>query len=105
MDPVITARHCEISAALRDHATTVIERIGSVADRPMETAVVFTIDAGVSSVELRLHVAHGEVFVATADGPDHRTALDRAEDKIRTQIARATGRARSGRQSAELKQV
>ena len=97
MDPVITARHCEISDDLRERAMTVLDRVGAVAARPMDTAVVFDEEAGRSTVELRLHVAAGELFVATAEGPDHRTALDRAEDKLRTQVARAAGRMRDAR--------
>ncbi len=100
MDPVITARHCEISDALRDRAMTVLERVGSLAARPMDTAVVFDVEGDRSTVELRLHVAAGELFVATAEGPDHRTALDRAEDKLKTQVARAAGRVRDARHAA-----
>ncbi len=103
MDPAITARHCDITDALRDRATTVLERLGQLAERPMETAVTFDVDAGRPVVELRLHVARGEVMVASADGADHRSALDRAEEKLRKQIERAAGRARDVRHTSELK--
>ncbi|MEZ4455981.1 MAG: HPF/RaiA family ribosome-associated protein [Gemmatimonadales bacterium] len=38
--------------------------------------------------KIRLHVRGGQVLVASAAESDHRTALDRAEDKIRRQLER-----------------
>ncbi len=97
MQPTITARHCEISDALRDRAVSVVERLGTLASRPMESTVVFDTDGIELTVEIRLHVARGEVLVARGDGPDHRTALDRAEEKLRRQIERASERPRRSR--------
>jgi ribosomal subunit interface protein len=97
MQTTITVRHCEIPDALRERAITVVERLGSLAPRPIETTVVFATDGTDQTVELRLHVAHGEVLVARGEGPDHRTALDRAEEKLRRQVQRASDRPRRGR--------
>jgi ribosomal subunit interface protein len=94
MQTSITARHSEISDALRERAITVVERLGNLAHRPMETAVVFDADGAQQTVELRLHLAHGEILVAKGEGPDHRTALDRAEEKLRRQVTRASDRPR-----------
>ena len=105
MDPVITARHCDVTPELRQRAAGIVQRISLLAGRPMETSVVFGVEAGTSIAELRLHVAQGDVFIARGEGPDHGTALDRAEEKLRSQVDRAAGRARGGRHSAELNQV
>ena len=105
MDPVITARHCDVTPELRQRAAAIVQRISAFAGRPMETSVVFGVEAGQSIAELRLHVAQGDVFVARGEGPDHGTALDRAEEKIRKQLERAAGRTRGGRHSAEMNQV
>jgi ribosome-associated translation inhibitor RaiA len=105
MDPVITARHCDVTPELRQRAADVVQRISLLAGRPMETSAVFDVEAGTSIVELRLHVAQGDVFIARGDGPDHATALDRAEEKLRSQVDRAVGRIRGERHSAELNQV
>jgi len=43
-------------------------------------------------VEIRLHVPRGEVLVARGDGPDHRTALDRAEERLKRQLERVADR-------------
>jgi ribosomal subunit interface protein len=97
METTITARHCEVSDPLRERAITVVERLGNLASRPMEMTVVFDAEGAQQTVELRLHVARGEVLVAKGEGADHRSALDRAEDKLRRQLERASDRPRKGR--------
>ena len=97
MRPTITARHCEISDALRERAVSVVERLGGMASRPMESTVVFDTDGIELTVEIRLHLAQGEILIARGDAPDHRTALDRAEEKLRRQIERASERLRRAR--------
>lgn len=90
MRTTITARHCEIPEALRERAQTVLERLGNFARRPVEATVVFDADGLDRIAELRLHVARGEVLIARGEGEDHRTALDRAEEKLRRQLERVT---------------
>jgi ribosomal subunit interface protein len=95
MHTTITARHCEVSEPLREHAITVMERLGGLASHAMEITVVFDADGIDQTAELRLHVAGGEVLVAKGQGSDHRTALDRAEEKLRRQVERVSDRRRS----------
>lgn len=97
MQSTITARHCEVSDGLRDRALTVVERLGSLASRAMEMTVVFDVEGVQQTAELRLHVAGGEILVATGDGADHRTALDRAEEKLRRQLEKVSDRPRRTR--------
>ena len=97
MQPTITARHCEISDALRDRAVTVVQRLGNLASRSMESAVVFDSDGLQQTVEIRLHVPRGEVLVARGEGSDHRTALDRAEERVKRQLERVADRPRRAR--------
>jgi ribosomal subunit interface protein len=99
MQTTITARHCEISEALRERARTVVERLGNLAPRPMEMIVVFDTEGTQQTIELRLHIARGEILVATGQAADHRTALDRAEEKLRRQLERASDRPRRARAS------
>jgi ribosomal subunit interface protein len=86
MQTTITARHCEINEVLRERARTVVERLGTLVHRPMESAVVFDTDGGQATAELRLRGARGETLVARGEADDHRTALDRAEEKLRRQL-------------------
>jgi len=95
MHTTITARHCEVSEPLRERAITVMERLENLASRPMEMTVVFDADGIQQTVELRLHVARGEILLAKGEGADHRTALDRAEDKLRRQVERVSDRRRA----------
>ncbi|MGH7581486.1 MAG: ribosome hibernation-promoting factor, HPF/YfiA family [Gemmatimonadales bacterium] len=90
MQTTITVRHCEISDALRERALAVVERLGSIATRPIEATVVFDLEGPQQIAELRLHVSRGEVLVAKGEAEDHRTALDRAEDKLRKQLEKAS---------------
>lgn len=97
MQTTITVRHCEISDALRERAITVVERLGNMAYRPMDMTVVFDTDGIQQTAELRLHLARGEVLVAKGEGADHRSALDRAEEKLRRQVERVSDRPRRAR--------
>ena len=97
MQTTITARHCGISDALKERARTVVERLGSMATRPIESAVVFDSEGPVQTAELRLHVARGEVLIARGEAADHRTALDRAEERLRRQLEKASTRPRRAR--------
>ncbi|MEO8089428.1 MAG: ribosome-associated translation inhibitor RaiA [Gemmatimonadales bacterium] len=95
MQTTITTRHCEVSDALRERAITVTERLGNLASHPMEMTVVFDADGIQQTVELRLHVAHGEILIAKGESAEHRTALDRAEEKLRRQLERVSDRRRA----------
>jgi putative sigma-54 modulation protein len=99
MQTTITARHCEISEALRERALTVVERLGNIATRPIEATVVFDVEGLLQTAELRLHVSRGEVLVAKGEAEEHRTALDRAEDKLRKQLEKASAFPRRSRPS------
>ena len=101
MQTTITARHCEINDALRERARTVVERLGAFVHRPMECAVVFDTNGDKATAELRLRAARGELLVARGEAGDHRTALDRAEEKLRHQLDkdRANPKARRSRDS------
>lgn len=100
MQTKITARHCEISDALRARVLAVAGKLEALAPRPVEIAIVFDTDGTGQVVEIRLLNARREPFVARGEAPDHRTALDRAEDKLRRQLERGIGRPRRSHPSA-----
>jgi len=102
MDPVITVRHCDIAPDLRDRVLSILQRIGRLAGRPTDATAVFSAAGGLAGVELRLDAAGGPLLVARANAGDHRTALDRAEERLRRQVARVSGRLRGARHSSEL---
>jgi ribosomal subunit interface protein len=103
MRKTITTRHVEIPDALRERADAVLDRLAGIARRPHDATVVFDVTHGQPSVEIRIHLARGELAMAAAQADDHRTALDRAEEKLRPQLERAS--IRPGRRRAEPDRV
>lgn len=99
MQTTITTRHCDIAEPLRERAELVLARLAALSDRATEATAIFDLESVRYAVELRLHAAGGKVLVATADGPDHRTALDRAEGKLRRQLVRSAAKPRARRHS------
>jgi ribosomal subunit interface protein len=97
MQITITARHREMSDALRARAASVVQRLGNLAPQCMEMIVVFDSEGPQQTAELRIHLRGGAVVVAGGKGVDHRTALDRAEEKVRRQVERAANRPRQAR--------
>lgn len=92
MRTTVTARHCEISDELRTRAEQVVEKAVKVASRPQSAEVIFDADHGTKVVELKLFLPRGQVKVASAEASDFKTALDRAADKIRSQLTKETRR-------------
>lgn len=97
MQTTITTRHCDIPDTLKARAEAIVERLGQYTSRAVDCTVVFENDHNAAKAEVRLHVARGKLFVALGEGSDHRTALDRAEDKLRNQLDKAFTRSRKAR--------
>lgn len=99
MKNTISVRHCDVSDELRTRADAVMERIARHSPHAIEGAVVFDQNSLLATVELRLHVRGGQVLIGIGEAPDHRTALDRAEKKLRRQLDRTTQSMRDRRSS------
>ncbi len=99
MRTTVTARHCEIPDVLRSRARVILERLAQHASRPVDGAVVFDVDGIARIAEVRVHLSTGELCIAKGNGVDHRTALDRAEGKLRRQLAKSYPRTRRTRRS------
>ena len=95
MQVTITARHCDVPEALRERAQTMVERLARLAARPHHGRVLFIGDHG-PTVEIQLHVPHGEIHVGRAQGADHASALDLAVAKVRRQLDKSPRRRRKG---------
>lgn len=102
----VSARHCTIASALRDRARTVVQRLDQLTPFAQAARVVFDTESVRQTAEVRLRLSGGLMLVARAEAVDHRTALDRAEAKLRRQLerpvakprrAQAAGRARTRR--------
>ena len=89
MKTTITARHCEVTDALRERALAVSERLAQLSPHALDATVVFGAAPLAHSVEIRLHARGRKMLVGAGEGTDHRTALDRAEEKLRPQLVKA----------------
>ena len=98
METTITTRHGEIAEALHLRAERLVERLARLAIRPTAAHVTFDLDHQRATAEIRLTAARGAVHVASAEAADHRTALDRAAQKLRRQLDKqeANPRRRAG---------
>ena len=90
MRTTISARHCDLTDALRERAEEVLARLAELTPFVNEGTAVFDQGPVVASVEIRLRASGAKVLVGTGEGDDHRTALDRAEEKIRRQLHKTT---------------
>jgi ribosome-associated translation inhibitor RaiA len=105
MPVTITARHCELTELLRERAQEIAERLEARAGRPSDVSVIFDLEAGVSTAELRLLASGQEPILSTGRGDDHRTALDQAEARLRRQLEKPGTRRLRDRKSTELDNV
>ena len=92
MQITISARHCEVSDVLRQRARDVVERLAELSPHALEATVVFDEAPLVHAVEIRLHARRRKILVGVGQGPDHRSALDRAEEKLRVQLLKVVKR-------------
>jgi len=95
----VTARHCEIPDELRHRAESLLAKAAKAAHRPQGGEIVFDADHGRKVVEIHVYLPRGQVRVASAEADDFRTALDRAVDKVRSQLDKESRR--PGRRQAE----
>jgi len=89
MRTTLSARHCELTDALRQRARAVAARLAALSPHALDATVVFDVAPLFHSVEIRLHARGRKLLVGVGQGPDHRTALDRAEEKLRGQLLKA----------------
>jgi ribosomal subunit interface protein len=94
MRVTISARHCVIDDPLRQRARAVVDRLDQLTPFGQTATVVFDAVPLRHTVEIRFHLSGGRVLVARGEGEDHRTALDRAEAKLRRQLERPAAKPR-----------
>jgi ribosomal subunit interface protein len=100
MNVTITARHGDIPDTLRERSEQIVERLERLSHRPTSAHVTFDNEGPKAFCEIVLNAARGAVHVAKASAVDHRTALDRAEAKLRRQLDKVEAPARTQRRKA-----
>jgi ribosome-associated translation inhibitor RaiA len=105
MPVTVTARHCDLPELLRERVHEVASRLEQRSGRPAEIGVLFDVEAGIPTAEIRLHAAGAEVLLAAGTGDDHRSALDQAEARMRRQLEKPGTRRLRKRKPTEMDNV
>ena len=92
MKTTVTARHCVIPEEIRTRAADVADKLARMAHRPQRMEIVFDVDHQRRVVELKMWLPRGQTLVAAGEETDFRTALDRAAEKLRSQLEKNSAR-------------
>jgi ribosomal subunit interface protein len=100
MQVTVSVRHCTVADELRTRAESLVDRLAHLTPFAQDGTVVFDSEPLRQSVEIRFRLTGGQVLVATGEADDHRTALDRAEQRMRRQLTKPAARPGRGRRGA-----
>jgi ribosomal subunit interface protein len=78
----ITARHCDVTDALRDRTEVLVEKLRRYDTRLSAAEVVFDEERHARKAEGILSVDRDEPVVATGEGADFTAALDQMVDRL-----------------------
>ena len=100
MDIIVSGRHCHISDAIREQVTERIETVERFKDRIQRVEVEFTVnetkgspdDDVIAEITLR---SKGPAVRAQAAASDKMIAFEKAMDKLKSQLRRASDRRKS----------
>ncbi|GAA1396832.1 ribosome hibernation-promoting factor, HPF/YfiA family [Luteococcus peritonei] len=102
MDIIVTGRHCTVSDDLREQVTERIASVEKLRDRVIRTEIEFTAnnakgspdDDVVCDITMR---SRGPVIRAEAHADDKRVAFEKALEKLKTQLRKASDRRKNHR--------
>ncbi len=102
MDIIVTGRHCTVSDTLREQVTERLTSVEKLKDRVIRTEVEFTAQAKkgapdddvVCDITMR---SKGPVIRAEAKAEDKMVAFERALEKLKTQLRKASDRRKNHR--------
>ena len=97
MHVTVSVRHCTVAEELRARAESLVEHLAHLTPFAQDGTVVFDAEPPRQSVEIRFRLSGGQVLVAVGEADDHRTALDRADQRMRRQLAKPAARPERGR--------
>ena len=110
MNITTTARHYDLTPALKDYAESKVLNLKKYFDHIVNVHIIFSLEKYRQRVELTLHV-NGKDMVGRAESEDMYLSVDRAVDKLEEQLKRHHDRVRSrkhnqglGEASGEIKE-
>lgn len=78
----VAARHCQIPDSIRSRAEVLVSRLTKYEPGISSASVIFEEEKLLKRMEVILSIARSEPVVATGEGQDFRTALDKAVDRL-----------------------
>ena len=90
MQVTVKGKNCDVPDRVQDEATNKLSRVSRLFDRFIDMEIVFSEETNPRiedriRCEVALH-AKGKYLRASGAGPDHTTAVDKAEAKLARQV-------------------
>ena len=103
MQVAITARHIQLTQAMKEHVEERVERLERLLDPPVSANVVLLVEKHRQTAELTLH-GNGAKFHGEDVAHDLYVAIDNSVEKVRRQIEKHKDRTGSERIRENQKQ-
>lgn len=105
MQTKISARHMEVTEAMRSYVDKKMSRLSKYYNRISEIEVVFDAEGTRFLSEIIVNTDHHQPFVVTEKGDDMYACLDLALDKIERQLVKHKEKSRSHKGQAGAAQM
>ncbi len=84
----VAARHCQIPDSVRTRAEALVGKLTKYEPGISSASVIFEEEKLQKRMEVILSIARSEPVIATGEGQDFRTALDKAVDRLSRMLKR-----------------
>lgn len=101
MEVTINTRHCSVPESIRNQSLNRLQRLLRYNPMVLGATAVFSSEGSNRQMDVRLTIKGGSPVLGRGQGPTFRTALDRALDRLETQLKRRNPRHRSRRERIE----
>jgi putative sigma-54 modulation protein len=98
-----TARHYQLTPALKDYAESKVEQLTKYFDNIDNARIIFGLEKYRHSVEMSIHV-NGKDFNSTEESEDMYVSVDRVVEKLERQIQKFKGK-RFNKKSPKLAEI
>ncbi len=88
----VTFRNLEASEKLREHCNRRLQKVGRYLKEEAEAHVVLRVEKNREIAEVTITGRRGQTHVASAEGPDLRSAIDGVAHKLERAVRRAGDR-------------
>ncbi|MBN2461089.1 MAG: ribosome-associated translation inhibitor RaiA [Candidatus Cloacimonetes bacterium] len=103
MQITITARHFELTKAIRDHVEHASEKLKKYFDHIINVHFILSLDNGQNNAEMMLHIPKNNLK-SIAEANDMYLAIDSAVDRMEAQVKKLKGRWSDHQKKKSLKE-